>query len=111
MVQIHSPDHLPMSQAAHRINDLHHTIIRRAPGYGLGILFSNRLHATNPSRLNSVSYGARCTHAASPGLGKLSTRSRFLEEKSNCKPKSGALHGQVTPVGSPRALPDRVSGQ
>jgi hypothetical protein len=65
-----------------RINDLHHTKIRGAPSRRLGILFSNRLHATNLSRLNSVSYGAKCTLAASPGLGKLSTRSRFLEAKS-----------------------------
>jgi hypothetical protein len=55
------------------INDLHHTKIRGAPGAGLGILCSNRLHATNFSRLNSVSYSAKCTPAASPGLGKLST--------------------------------------
>jgi len=62
--------------------------------------------STNPSQRGfHFHLGTTCTPTASPGLGKLSTRSRVLEEKSNCKLKSGALHGQVTPVESPRTFP------
>src|SRR5207249_10056230 len=63
-----------------RTNDLQHTRNRRHPGCGLGIRFSNRLHATNLSRLNSVSYSEKCTTRQVPGLWKLSTRSHFWKK-------------------------------
>src|SRR5213080_170284 len=99
MVQIHSPRPLLLEPAIYSIRRS-----RRHSGCGLGIPFSNRLHATNLSRLNLVSYGEKCPHGESR-FGKIKYKIALLEEKSNCKPKSGALHGQVAPVGSPRTLP------
>jgi hypothetical protein len=56
MVQIHSPRPILLGPAIYIMQKS-----RRHPGCGLGILFSNRLHEINLSRLNLVSYGAQCT--------------------------------------------------